>query len=707
MVTALRAAGALRALSGFLTLFLAFYIQSTETGTAAAVALGGLVAAAAGGSVAGTALGARMTLSRPDPVLLTCIGGVAVVALVAALSFSLSTAILVAAAAGVANALGKLCLDAIIQREVPDALRASAFARSETLLQLAWVAGGGLGIALPPNGPLGFGVVAGLLVVAVRGDRGGPAPVAAAAVPAPGRPAGAAGGGARRVAGWSGSWWSPRCRRRWRPCSPGGPARPVRLGPYEAVVAGGLTAVAGGVGPARAAAAAGTGLALERFDLVLSAGVGGGFAGRARPGDLVLADRVVHADLGADSPDGFLPVDRLGFGAAEAALDAGLVARAAGWTGALVGPIVTVSTVTGTAARAAQLAATHRPAAEAMEGAGVLAAAQAHGVPFLELRAISNPVGRRDRAGWDLPGALARLGPAVRALAAALAEQPRRRPDVRGEGGAVAGALAVSQRHVRLPRLEPRPDRRRAAGRGHLRGRRRHQRRRRARGVRRGQGVVRGASLAARATTRCCPPAARSAAAAARWSSRAGRTRRGRGDRGRARRPHHRLPALPAVVGRRAAGAGGGACRSRRSCRRSAPARYDAGLVIHEARFTYQRYGLTCAADLGTWWEAETGLPIPLGAILARRRLDTGRLAAVVRESVERAWADPVASAGYVARHASEMDPRVQRQHIELYVNRFTADLGEEGAAAVRTLLAPGDCGRIHPTVCAAGLNSP
>jgi 1,4-dihydroxy-6-naphthoate synthase len=115
--------------------------------------------------------------------------------------------------------------------------------------------------------------------------------------------------------------------------------------------------------------------------------------------------------------------------------------------------------------------------------------------------------------------------------------------------------------------------------------------------------------------------------------------------------------------------------------------RYDAGLVIHEARFTYRRYGLTCQADLGTWWEAETGLPIPLGAILARRRLDTGRLAAVVRESVERAWADPAASAGYVARHAAEMDPQVQRQHIELYVNRFTADLGEEGAAAVRTLL--------------------
>lgn len=166
VVTALRAGAALRALSGFLTLFLAFWIQSTETGTAAALALGGLVAAASGGAVAGTALGARMPLEHPDPVLLGSIGGVAGISVVAALSFGLGTALLVVAAAGIGNALGKLCLDAIIQREVPDQLRASAFARSETLLQLAWVLGGGLGIALPSNGTLGFAVAAGLLVVA-------------------------------------------------------------------------------------------------------------------------------------------------------------------------------------------------------------------------------------------------------------------------------------------------------------------------------------------------------------------------------------------------------------------------------------------------------------------------------------------------------------------------------------------------------------
>jgi MFS family permease len=165
VVTALRAAGALRALSGFLTLFLAFLIQETEHGLGAAVAVGGLAAAAGGGSLIGTALGARLRLSRPDPVLLVSIGAVAAISVVAALSYSLSTAILVALVAGVANSFGKLCLDAIIQREVPDSLRASAFARSETMLQLAWVIGGALGIVLPSNGRIGFMVAASLLAV--------------------------------------------------------------------------------------------------------------------------------------------------------------------------------------------------------------------------------------------------------------------------------------------------------------------------------------------------------------------------------------------------------------------------------------------------------------------------------------------------------------------------------------------------------------
>jgi 1,4-dihydroxy-6-naphthoate synthase len=113
----------------------------------------------------------------------------------------------------------------------------------------------------------------------------------------------------------------------------------------------------------------------------------------------------------------------------------------------------------------------------------------------------------------------------------------------------------------------------------------------------------------------------------------------------------------------------------------------DAGLVIHESRFTYPSYGLVCLQDLGEWWEADTGLPIPLGAIVARRSLDLAALTATVRASVEHAWASPRASAGFVAEHAQEMDPGVCQQHIDLYVNEFTRDLGEAGFAAVEALL--------------------
>lgn len=118
--------------------------------------------------------------------------------------------------------------------------------------------------------------------------------------------------------------------------------------------------------------------------------------------------------------------------------------------------------------------------------------------------------------------------------------------------------------------------------------------------------------------------------------------------------------------------------------------RVDAGLVIHEARFTYRQYGLHSLADMGEAWEAETGLPIPLGAIVAKRSLGAERLRAVadaIRASVRQAWADPEASRGYVLEHAQEMDLDVAEQHIGLYVTEFTEDLGEEGYAAVRALL--------------------
>jgi 1,4-dihydroxy-6-naphthoate synthase len=115
--------------------------------------------------------------------------------------------------------------------------------------------------------------------------------------------------------------------------------------------------------------------------------------------------------------------------------------------------------------------------------------------------------------------------------------------------------------------------------------------------------------------------------------------------------------------------------------------RVDAGLVIHEARFTYPKYGLTLMADLGNWWESDTGLPIPLGAIIAHRSLDLKAIAGWIRASVEYAWAHPEASREYVLQYAQEMDPEVAQAHIDLYVNEFTANLGEAGYEAVTTLL--------------------
>ena len=117
----------------------------------------------------------------------------------------------------------------------------------------------------------------------------------------------------------------------------------------------------------------------------------------------------------------------------------------------------------------------------------------------------------------------------------------------------------------------------------------------------------------------------------------------------------------------------------------------DAGLVIHEARFTYRTYGLHKLADMGEHWENTTGLPIPLGAIVARKDLGAEALAelsGLIRDSVDYAWADPKASHEYVMEHAQEMDPEVAQQHIGLYVNEFTRDLGPDGLAAVEALLA-------------------
>jgi 1,4-dihydroxy-6-naphthoate synthase len=117
----------------------------------------------------------------------------------------------------------------------------------------------------------------------------------------------------------------------------------------------------------------------------------------------------------------------------------------------------------------------------------------------------------------------------------------------------------------------------------------------------------------------------------------------------------------------------------------------DAGVIIHESRFTYAAHGLVQVLDLGAWWETETGLPIPLGGILARRSLGAdliGRIEAALRRSVEYAFAHPEEPRAYIRTHAQELEDDVINRHIELYVNGFSLDLGLEGAQAVETLLA-------------------
>jgi 1,4-dihydroxy-6-naphthoate synthase len=131
-----------------------------------------------------------------------------------------------------------------------------------------------------------------------------------------------------------------------------------------------------------------------------------------------------------------------------------------------------------------------------------------------------------------------------------------------------------------------------------------------------------------------------------------------------------------------------------------AEGRFDAGLVIHEARFTYQRYGLVSLADLGEWWEADTGLPIPLGAILAKKGVvDPAEAAEWIRKSVSMAWANPDASRDFIMENAQEMEPEVVKQHIDLYVNEFTLDLGKEGLAAADALLQRAAAAGLTPAV--------
>lgn len=158
---ALGANAALRWLSGFLTFFLAFLLREHPlTGESAAVSLGLVAVSAGAGNALGTAVGAWLKSKAPEIIIVTVVAVVLGAAITAAIFFGALMVACLAAVAGFSQALSKLSLDALIQRDVPELVRTSAFARSETLLQVSWVFGGAVGIVMPLNGYLGLSVAA-------------------------------------------------------------------------------------------------------------------------------------------------------------------------------------------------------------------------------------------------------------------------------------------------------------------------------------------------------------------------------------------------------------------------------------------------------------------------------------------------------------------------------------------------------------------
>ncbi|MBI5098211.1 MAG: 1,4-dihydroxy-6-naphthoate synthase [Nitrospirae bacterium] len=126
----------------------------------------------------------------------------------------------------------------------------------------------------------------------------------------------------------------------------------------------------------------------------------------------------------------------------------------------------------------------------------------------------------------------------------------------------------------------------------------------------------------------------------------------------------------------------------------------DAGLIIHESRFTYPSYGLKQVLDLGEWWEKDTGLPIPLGCVIAKQALGESmniRINALIRQSVEYAFKNRSEPAEYIKKHSQELSDEVINRHIDLYVNDYSLDIGQDGEKAVKELLSRAEDAGIIP----------
>jgi MFS family permease len=155
VVMALQGESSLRLLSGLLTIYLAFWVESTAHGFQAAWELGAVVAAAGVGNFTGTAIGTRLRITRPEVAIVVSVAAAAAACVLAAIFFGVVLAVAGMFVSAVTNAVSKIALDALIQRDVPESLRSSAFARSETFLQLAWVLGAAIGVVLPSRGTAG------------------------------------------------------------------------------------------------------------------------------------------------------------------------------------------------------------------------------------------------------------------------------------------------------------------------------------------------------------------------------------------------------------------------------------------------------------------------------------------------------------------------------------------------------------------------
>jgi hypothetical protein len=168
LVVALQGEASLRLLTGFLAIYLAFYVESTSHGFGAAAALAGVIGGAGAGNFVGTALGHRLKTVRPQALVVGCVCVAAAATLLAAILFTMWLAIVAIFVGSATSALGKIALDSLIQNDVAEALRSSAFGRSETFLQLAWVLGAAIGVGLPSNGT-GDGTIAFIVATVIVG----------------------------------------------------------------------------------------------------------------------------------------------------------------------------------------------------------------------------------------------------------------------------------------------------------------------------------------------------------------------------------------------------------------------------------------------------------------------------------------------------------------------------------------------------------